>query len=406
MRITIVGNALLALGRASEAAESYRAAIAVRPNHPESHYNLGNALVKEVQFVEAEASFRRAIELRPNYVEALNNLGKALQSLFRHDDALKCFDEALALAPEHGDIRYNRALLLLLMGRHEEGWAEHEWRWRAKGFTGISRGFAQPLWDGGETPKATLLLHAEQGLGDTIQFARYASFARDRVGRVVLEVPRPLIRLMGNLPGVDELVAMGDPLPPFDIQAPLLTLPHLLGEEIGLPIQYLSADPERVQRWSERLGEKGPRVGLVWAGNPKHGNDRNRSLRAAMLRPLIEEGNASFFCLQLAPRFADLVAEGLGERVTDLSAELTDLAETAAALSALDLLITVDTAVAHLAGALGRPVSLMLPFAPDWRWGLGSADTRWYPQTRLFRQEALGEWNSVITRVLDNLNKK
>jgi tetratricopeptide (TPR) repeat protein len=401
-----LGNALLALGRGPEAIASYEAAIAVRPSHPESHYNLGNALVKEARLVEAEASFRRALAERSNYVEALNNLGKTLQSLGRHDEALRSFEEALTLASNHGDIHYNHALLLLLMGRHKEGWAEHEWRWRAKGFTGLLRGFAQPLWDGSEKSGATLLLHAEQGLGDTIQFAHYASFARARVGRVVLEVPRPLVPLMDHIPGVDQLVAMGDALPDFEIQAPLLTLPHLLGEEIGLPIQYLSADPERVQRWSERLGEKGPRVGLVWAGNPKHANDRNRSLQATMLRPLIEQGRASFFCLQLAPRFADLVAAGLGDHVTDLSAELTDLAETAAALSALDLLITVDTAVAHLAGALGRPVSLMIPFAPDWRWGLGSAETRWYPQTRLFRQAQPGEWDPVILQVLEDLNKK
>ena len=401
-----LGNALLALGRAAEAIASYEAAIAVRPGHPELHYNLANALVKDGRLVEAEAGFRRALAERPNYVEALNNLGKTLQALGRHDEALRSFEEALSLALSHGDIHYNHALLLLLMGRHKEGWAEHEWRWHAKGFTGRLRGFPQPLWDGSEQPGATLLLHAEQGLGDTIQFARYASFARERVGRLVLEVPRPLVPLMGNIPGVDELVALGDALPDFAIQAPLLTLPHLLGEEIGLPIEYLAADPERVQRWRERLGETGPRVGLVWAGNPKHANDRNRSLQAEMLRPLIEEGQASFFCLQLAPRFADLVAAGLGDRVTDLSAELTDLAETAAALTALDRLVTVDTAVAHLAGALGRPVSLMLPFAPDWRWGLGRPDTRWYPHTRLFRQDRPGEWSPVILRVLEDLNKK
>ena len=259
-----LGNALLALNQVTEAIGAYEAAIAVRPNHPESHYNLANALVKEARFSEAEASFRRALAERPNYVEALNNLGKALQSLSRHDEALQVLDQALALA-RHGDIHYNRALLLLLMGRHKEGWAEHEWRWRAKGFTGRLRGFAQPLWSGSERPDATLLLHAEQGLGDTIQFAHYASFARSRVGRVVLEVPRPLIRLMGNLPGIDALVALGDALPDFDVQAPLLTLPHLLGEEIGLP-SPIPSRPIRSRCSAGPSGWAGPARGSGWCG--------------------------------------------------------------------------------------------------------------------------------------------
>jgi tetratricopeptide (TPR) repeat protein len=401
-----LANTLARTGNAEDAANFYRAVRAFDPSNADAASNLGVMLGQLGRPEEAVESYRQAIRIRPDHADAHDNLGKALQSLGRHDEALQCFDQALSFAPEDGDVHYNRALLLLLMGRHREGWAEHEWRWRAKDFTGRPRGFAQPLWDGSEKPGATLLLHAEQGLGDAIQFARYASFARSRVGRVVLEVPRPLLRLMGNLPGVDELVGLGDALPDFEIQAPLLTLPHLLGEEIAPPIPYLAADPERVQRWTKRLGAKGPHVGLVWAGNPKHANDRNRSLHAEMLRPLIEEGQASFFCLQPAPRFADLVAAGLGEHVTDLSAELTDLAETAASLSALDLLITVDIAVAHLAGALGRPVWLMLPFAPDWRWGLGGAETSWYPRTRLFRQARRGEWDAVIMQVLQALNQK
>jgi tetratricopeptide (TPR) repeat protein len=400
-----LGNALLAQATPDEAIASYQRAIAVRPNHAESHYNLGNALSAENRVADAAASFARALELRPGYFEASNNLGKALQGLGRHEEAMRCFDAALALAPEHADIHYNRSLLLLLTGRIEEGWAEHEWRWRAAGFTSPRRDFTAPVWDGSQRPDATLLLHAEQGLGDTIQFVRYAAAARARVGRVILEVPLPLLPLMGGVEGVDEIVVAGRKLPFFHAHAPLLTLPHLFGEPAGLAAPYLAADPERVARWAAELGEAGPKVGLVWAGNPKHGNDRNRSLPAAELWPLLAEGRAQLFSLQLPPRSGDLAELGLDETIADLSARLTDFTETAAALAALDLVITVDTSVAHLAGALGRPVWLLLPFAPDWRWGLGSAESRWYPTMRLLRQTQAGDWHAPIAEAASRLGE-
>jgi hypothetical protein len=315
-------------------------------------------------------------------------------------------NQALALAPSHADLRYNRSLLLLLMGRWAEGWREHEWRWRAAGFLSPRRRFDSPAWDG-RPLDGTLLLHWEQGLGDTIQFLRYVEAVRRRVSRLVLEVQPPLMPLLQDLPGADIVLSQGTPLPPHAAHAPLLSLPHLLGHPTPSTLApYLAAEPERMARWAARLQGEGPLIGLIWAGNPRHSNDRNRSLPLDLLAPLLDRKEFRWVSLQVGPRAADIAARELGGKLVDAAPALTDFAETAAALMQLDLLIAVDTAAIHLAGALGRPCWLLLPFAPDWRWGQQGEDCAWYESLRLWRQPAPGDWASVIAEIDGSLRRR
>ncbi len=396
-----LGDALLALDRPEEAVGTYQAALALRSDRAATHHDLGRALARLDRLEEAIVSFRRRLELDPRDVEARSELALALQGSGQVEEALRCVDEALVLAPEDGDLHYHRARLLLLLGRLEEGWTEHEWRWRARSFLSPRRDFAAPRWDGAARSDATLLIHAEPDLGDTLQFVRYVAAARRRVGRTLLEAPAALHRLLAGLSSIDALIAPGEALPPYDIEAPLLALPHLLGEAAGLPPAYLAADPAKVQGWAERIGRHGQRVGIVWADER---GDRRHSVPGGALRPLLER-DARFFSLQPEPQRHELAEVGLDKLATDLSSDLTDLTEIAAILASLDLLITVDTTTAHLAGALGRPVWLMLPFAPDWRWGMAGNATRWYPQMRLFRQPAPGRWDAVIGEVASELTR-
>ncbi len=269
------------------------------------------------------------------------------------------------------------------------------------------RVLAQPEWDGGPFPGRTLLLHAEQGLGDTLQFIRYAPLVRGLGGRVVVECQKPLAHLLGSVAGIDALVPEGNPLPPFDLHTPLLSLPHLLGTTaatVPAAVPYLSPDPGAVEVWRHRVGRgEELKVGLVWAGSPGHENDRNRSIPLKRLRPLLDVPSMRFFALQVCERSRDIEALWLQGSIGDISPDLDDLADTAAALSVLDLLISVDTAPAHLAGALGRPVWLLLPFAPDWRWMMDREDSPWYPTMRLFRQPTQSDWLSAIHRIRNEL---
>jgi hypothetical protein len=293
---------------------------------------------------------------------------------------------------------------LLLRGDFPKGFEQYEWR-RSKICS--RRVFTQPEWDGGPFPGKTLLLHAEQGLGDTLHFIRYAPLVRELGGRVVVECQKPLAHLLDSIAGIDALVPEGDPLPPFELHTPLLSLPHLLGTtEATVPavVPYLSPEPSAVDVWRQRLGRgEKLKVGLVWAGSPGHKNDRNRSIPFKLLRPLLEMPGIRFFALQVGERASDIEAARLQGSIDDISPNLNDFADTAAALSMLDLLISVDTAPAHLAGALGRPVWLLLPFSPDWRWKMDREDSLWYPTMRLFRQPTQSDWLSTIRRIRDEL---
>lgn len=434
---TNLGQVLRSLNRPADAVAAQRRAIELDPRLAEAHSNLACALYDLKQFDEAEAAARRAIQLNPQSHAAYLNLGNALRerddfdgamqayqqslrlgrppeeplvnigdmlrSIGRYDESRAVLEEVLRNAPESILAHRTLALVLLLHGEFARGWAEAEWRLRAPKSSG-SR-FVQPMWDGRGLNGQTVLLHFEQGLGDTIHFARYAPLVAARGGRVILEVQPGLARLMRTLNGVDQVVARGEPLPSFDVHAPLLSLPHLFQttpDTIPRDVPYLRADDSLVESWRSRVPiEPGvKRVGLVWAGNPEHVNDRRRSLDPMHLARLARVANVRWFSLQLGqPARGATPPPELN--MIDLTANVTDFADSAALLAHLDLLITIDSAPAHLAGALGRPVWVLLPHVPDWRWQLGRDDSVWYPTMRLFRQTRPGEWGEVIERVAD-----
>jgi tetratricopeptide (TPR) repeat protein len=396
------GAALAALGRHEQALADFEAVLAAAP-HPIVAYNRGNALAALGRHADAVAAYDRTLAMIPGHVAAWSSRGNSLQALNRHAEAIASFDRALALAPDYADAHFNRALALLASGDYARGQAEYEWRWKRSGMEGIKHNFGKPPWLG-EAPLAgkTILLHAEQGLGDTIQFARYVPRLARAGANVVLEVHAELKPLMSRLEGCRAVIARGEPRPAFDLHCPLGSLPLACKTEpasVPAEIPYLAADAVRAERWRPRLeASGGPRVALAWAGNVAHANDRNRSLPLAKLSGLWADGAARFVSLQRDLRAGD--AEALADApILHLGAELADFDDTAAVLAGCRLLITVDTSVAHLAGALGRPVWLLLPFASDWRWTAGGDHSPWYPSARLFRQSRPGDWDDVIARV-------
>jgi len=390
---------LRALGRAHEALACCDRALAVKPDFADAHNNRGLALAALKRPAEALKSYEAALSHAPAHIDALNNCGIALFEVNRLDEALVCFDRVLALRPGHVHGSWNRAQVLLLMGDFARGWPEHEGRLASN--PRLKRGFTQPLWLG-DAPLAgrTILLRAEQGLGDTIQFCRYAPMVAARGARVVLEVQRPLVDLMRTLDGAIEVVAHGDALPAFDLHCPLLSLPLAFKTELTtIPARtpYLRA-PAGAIDWKSRLGTKRPRIGLVWSGNPGHKRDATRSIPFYALMPLLDI-DASFVSLQKDVRASDAALLKQTGQVVDVADSLTSFAETASLIATLDLVISVDTSAAHLTGALGKPLWLLLPQVPDWRWLMGRDDSPWYPTARLFRQDTTRAWGGVVARI-------
>jgi len=406
--LTNRGNALNGLRRYEEALASYDRAIACQPTHAGAHYNRGTTLHAMKRYDEAISAYDRAIALQPNYPEAFSNRGATLWELRRHDEALASYDRAIAIQPEFPEAHWNAASLRLLTGDFERGWAEYEWRWKYKTMAIAKRDFTQPHWGGEPIEGKTILLHGEQGLGDAIQFCRYAPLVAERGARVILEVDRRLQTLMSSLDGVAQVLPVGDPLPEFDVHCPLLSLPrafHTLLETVPSRTPYLHSPPERLAKWSSRLGPKhGLRVGLIWSGNPAHHRDHARSIELSALSTLLDTG-ATFFSLQKDARPADAAVLAERKDVIQLADELADFADTAAVMMHFDLIISVDTSTVHLAGALGRPVWILLPYLPDWRWLLDRDTSPWYPTARLFRQDATRRWDSVVPRVQSALSK-
>jgi tetratricopeptide (TPR) repeat protein len=400
--ITNRGNALNGLKRYDEALASYDRAIVCQPAHAGAHYNRGTTLHQMTRYEEAVASYDRAIALQPNYPEAYSNRGASLWELKRHDEALASYDRAIAIAPEFPEAHWNAASLRLLTGDFERGWAEYEWRWKYKTLAAGRRNFTQPQWGGEPIEGKAILLHSEQGLGDAIQFCRYVPLVAARGGRVILEVDGRLRDLMSSLDGASQVLSPGDVLPHFDVHCPLLSLPgafHTLLETVPSHVPYLRPSAERLAKWNSRLGPKqGFRIGLIWSGNPAHHRDQARSIELAALTPLLDAG-AAFFSLQKDPRPADAAVLAGRSDVVQIADELADFSDTAAVMAQLDLIISVDTSTVHLAGALGRPVWILLPYLPDWRWLLDRADSPWYPTARLFRQDETRQWDTVIPRV-------
>ena len=396
------GNALLALGQTDAAIASFKHALALNPQAAATYLNLGNAYQAAGEAALALSSYDQAVALQPNYLIALANRCGPLKQQHRLDDAVASCNQALALDPQHADTYWNRGLALLLQGHLRQGFADYHWRWKREAFAPIKRNFHQPLWLG-DTPVRgkTVLLHAEQGLGDSLQFVRYAQALADLGARVVLEAEPALFELLGTLPGVEQLVRQGQPLPAFDLHCPLLSLPLAMGTEldsIPAPVPYLRADPERQAQWRDRLGShNGLRVGLVWSGSPTHQDDHNRSIALAALLAHLPEG-PQYVSLQKDVRPSDQAALDTGG-LLHFGPQLQSFSDTAALCACLDLVISVDTSVAHLSGALGQRTWVLLPHLPDWRWLMQRSDSPWYPSARLYRQAQARDWNAPLAQL-------
>ncbi len=409
------GTVLHDLIRFDEALADYAGALALRPEFAEALSNRGNALQELKRFEEALEEYKRAVLLKQNFAEAYSNCGNALRELGRFDEALASFDRAIAMRPDLGEAHFNAAICLLLTGDLDRGWKQYEWRWNTEQLTAAKRSFAQPQWNGSDEIGAkTILLHAEQGLGDTLQFCRYAPRVAARGAHVILEVPKPLVALMHTLVGDIEVVAMGDPLPGFDLHCPLLSLPLAFNTVLAtIPGEtpYLSADAAKRDGWRGRLGPHDKhRVGLVWAGDPRkqlpnaHLIDRQRSVAFDMLAPLFDVTECEFVSLQKGEdAVTQLRKSPLCHRVIDWTEEFRDFSDTAALIDNLDLVVAVDTSVVHLAGALGKPLWLLNRYNTCWRWLLDRENSPWYPTARIFRQNETRNWDSVIVQVRDAL---
>jgi tetratricopeptide (TPR) repeat protein len=432
-----LGAALADLGQLDQAMACYLRALQLRPNYAEAHFNLGNALRQLRFFTAAESSYRRAVELQPGrpgfhlnwavclaqlgrldeaetvyrhalhlepaYPEALTSLGLVLAEQSRFQDALACHTESLRLRPDYPEAHRNRSLILLLLGDFRQGWEDYEWRWRCADFQHVRA--LQSRWDGSATPDKTVLLLSEQGLGDTFQFIRYAALVKQKAARVIVATRRELIPLLRNCEGIDRLVPLDVELPDSDFQCPLMSLPHVLGttpETIPARIPYLFPDPQRVAFWQDELRSlSGFRVGLCWQGSRGNEYYREHGFPLDGLGALVGLEGVHWISLQKGADSRQLATAPLP--IIDITSRLDfdteAFADTAAVMSLLDLVITFDTAVAHLAGALGKPVWIVLPHPPDWRWQLERQDSPWYPTARLFRQQRRGDWQVPLDEV-------
>lgn len=431
------GLALQELNRSEEALNSYARALDIKPDFVEALYNRANALCNLQRNTEALACFDRALEVKPDFADALVNRsvlqvamgrhadalagydralalkpnltaarinrGGALAAMGLYNEALECLDQAIELDPASTEARFNRSINHLLLGDFSRGWEEYEWRWVNERLRNTKRLFQQPLWLGKESlADKTILLHSEQGLGDTLQFCRYAKWVRALGARTLLQVPPPLLPLLAGVEGATQVLSTGEAVNAFDYHCPLLSLP--LAFQTGLDtipagIPYIHSDAERVVIWKNRLGHKTrPRIGLAWSGNAAHINDHNRSIALVDMLALAEDWT-DCVSLQKEVRAHDRAVLDSHAGVRHYGELLHDFSDTAALVELMDIVVTVDTSVAHLAGAMGKPVWLLLPFSPDWRWLLGREDSPWYPTARLFRQPVIGDWASVIQRV-------
>ncbi|GFO53247.1 hypothetical protein GMSM_02540 [Geomonas sp. Red276] len=438
-------NLALALqdqGKWDEAKEAYQAALSTRPEYLEARHNLGELYHGRGELDAAEACFRQVLSLDPRYLPSWNALGIALQVRYRLEEAVECYQTALALDPDYlhalnnlgsawkaldqpersvecyrrvleidpgyADAHWNLALVQLLLGEYREGWRGYEWRFE-KVDPIPRREYPRPRWDGSPLDGKVILLHCEQGFGDTVQFIRYAALVARRGGEVVVECQSAAIKaVVATVPGVSRVVARGEELPPFDVHAPVMSLPYLCGTTLSTvpaSVPYVAADPQLVERWRERLSADGLRVGLVWAGRKSYKDDGKRSLALERFAPLAGVTGARFYSLQVGEGAEQAASPPAGLEVVDLGCSIRDFADTAAIMAGLDLVIAVDTAVAHLAGALAKPVWVLLPTGNDWRWLMEREDSPWYPTARLFRQRRRGDWDEVLARVAAELRR-
>jgi len=446
-----LGNAFVNTGKFSDAIAAYVQALHLDPNNCHTYFNLGYALSGSGNLDASVAAYRQALRLKPDFHNASNNLGNVLEENGQFSEAIAVYEQALQFHPQSAETHWNLGLALLLTGKFTRGWREVEWRWKWKDVPVPGRNLPQPKWDGSDLRGRTILLHAEQGFGDTIQLIRYVPMVAQRGGRILLSCPAALSRLLRS--GFDvEQVPQGAAFPPSDVHCPLMTLPLIFDtqlETIPGSVPYLKADPVLIEQWAARFpgyirrtssaveheffrpgasrpgvesenrtfAPTGPtrpgsddhlrtndlRVGLVWAGSKNHPNDHNRSMKYSQLAPLSKVTGVRFYSLQIGPAAAEIANTPAAFELIDFAADLHDFADTAALISHLDLIIAVDTAVAHVAGAMGKPVWVLLSRKPDWRWLLDRENSPWYPTLRLFRQTRRGDWAEVMERVADAL---
>lgn len=405
------GSALKQLDRPDAAIISYTKAISLRPDYAEAYYNRGLALQELRQLAAAVDDYDKAISLRPDYAQAYSNRGNALKELRRLAAAIVSYERAISLKPDFAEANWNKSLLFLLNGNFEDGWTLYEWRWKVERSNEIKRNFSKPLMLVGDTRlNGFALLHAEQGLGDTIQFCRYVEMVAGLGAKVILEVQKPLLRLLKDLPGVWSLIAKGDPLPEFDFHCPLLSLPLAFKtdlESIPCATSYLKAEPQRVAYWMERLKSDKFKVGIAWQGGQSK-IDIGRSFDIRLFRKIASLPNIQLISLQKNFGSEQLKSLPVGMAVTDLGEDLDAdgaFLDTAAVMMSLDLVITSDTAIAHLAGALGVKVWVALKFVPDWRWMLERSDSPWYPSMTLYRQQSIGDWKAAFDAIEHDLKQ-
>jgi tetratricopeptide (TPR) repeat protein len=405
-----LGGALREAKQLDESVAVLHEALRLRSDSAEARNTLGNTYVEMDRHAAAEAEFREAIRLRPDLADAHNNFANMLGRLGRHTEALTAYQEAIRLRPEYAEAYTNRSFIQLLLGNFAEGWQGYDWRWKCKKTPAIVA-TDLPVWDGTPLKGRTILLQEEQGLGDTIQFIRYAPLVKARGGRVILHCQPGLMPLLAGCPGIDLLADKSAPHPPADVRAPLLSLPGIFRTNLGsIPggVPYLFAQPQMIESWREKLSAiSGYRVGIAWQGNPQHPGDRFRSIPLERFGELAKVEGVSLISLQqgygteqiaqLSGRFPLAVVD------SETNSTAGVFMDTAAIMANLDLVITVDTAVAHLAGALGLSAWIPLSTAPDWRWLLGRNDSPWYPSLRLFRQQQLGRWDDVFVNIVEAL---
>jgi tetratricopeptide (TPR) repeat protein len=400
----LLGTCRLMLLKFDGALQACLQALSVSPDHPEAHFKAGVAQLHLWNVSAALSHLSRASALKPDKADVVLHLAIALQrgGLFAAADA--AFQRALTLAPDNPDVHWHYADFLLLIGDYQNGWEEFEWRWLNDRFVSQRWEFPQSNWNGEDIRGKTILLHPEQGFGDTLQFVRYVPLVASLGARVLLGTPPELARLLAGFPGTDGVYLSPAQAPEFDVHCPLLSLPHVFRtdlETIPSQVPYLTVDPAIAAPWVEYFARYAStcNVGLIWSGNPGQEHNRHRACRLADLHPLFAQTNVTFFSLQKGIPAKELHATGVRLPVIDLSPQLEDFAETAAVLQQLDLLISTDTGPVHLAGGLGRPTWLLLSAIPDWRWMIGREDSPWYPRTRLFRQTEAGSWADVVQRV-------
>jgi tetratricopeptide (TPR) repeat protein len=402
------GVALLELGRPREALDNFERVLAAAPDHLDALGNRGNALIKLNRPAEALLSYDQALTIAPDNAQLLTNRAAALRRLDRPHEAVMSARRALVSRPDFAQAKFVEGVARLTLGDFS-GWRGYEARWGVGFLASHRRSFAAPLWLGeASLDGKTILLHAEQGYGDTLQFVRYAPLLAGRGAEVILEVQPELARLLSSLPGVAAVIARGKPLPRFDCHCPLLSLPLAFATELAtIPaaIPYIAPADHDVAVWRERLPRRRPLIGLVWSGERTHDNDRNRSLRLETLLPLLQTPDVTFVSLQHEVRDDDAGLLQKQPAIVHVGDRLRDFADTAAVISLLDAVIAADTAVAHLAGAMGKPLLLLLPFGADFRWLRERDDSPWYPTARLFRQPAFGDWSSVIEALRRELTR-